>query len=150
MPNTKTRQRDSADPLDVRYMAQGQLFRAIVSLPQHLCPHSEPLHERVVFFDAPTRSHAVQRLVSLLDAAWSVESETWFDDGLAYNLQSAHDLVGEGLSAALDARLFEISWGGPEAIGYAQPGRVDLFLAPVLKARLLAILDTLPQAGAAA
>ena len=117
MPITKTRQRDSADPLDVRYMAQGQLFRAIVTLPQHLCPRSEPLHERIVFFDAPTRSHAVQRLTHLLDAAWSVESENWFDDDLAYNLQSAHDLVDEGLSEALDARLFEISWGGPEEIG---------------------------------
>lgn len=150
MPNTKTRQRDSADPLDVRCMAQGQLFRAIVSLPQHLCPRSEPLHERIVFIDAPTRSHAAQRLTSVLDAAWSVESETWFDDGLIYNLQSAHDLVDEGLSEALDARLFELSWGGPEQIGYAQPGRVDLFLAPVLKARLQAVLDTLPQAGAVA
>ena len=143
MPNTTTRQRDSADPLDVRYMAQGQLFRAIVTLPQHLCPRSEPLHERIVFLDAPTRSHAAQRLASVLDAAWSVE--TWFDEGLIYNLQSAHDLVNEGLSEALDARLFEISWGGPEGIGYALPGRVDLFLAPLLKTRLQATLEALER-----
>lgn len=139
-----------ASPSPVHYAAQGRLYRAIVSLPERLCPPDEPLHERIVFFDGPrTPDCAGAYLESLLFQAWGVGTANWCEDGLIYNIQSAQDLIEQNESEDLDCRLFEMSWGGPEGVGYAHPNRVDIFAAPVLKARLQAALDRAVQASVA-
>lgn len=128
------------------YAAQGRLYRAIVSLPERLCPRDELLHERIVFFDGPTVD-AGPHLEKLLGAAWNVDTAGWCGAGWIYNLRSASDLIEENESADIDARLFELSWGGPEGVGYAETARVDLFVAPVPKARLQAALARLVATG---
>ena len=147
------RARKSARPpvgsFPVRYLAQKELYRAIVSLPAALCPRDEPLHERIVFFDGP-RENPGEYLETLLAHAWHVDTIGWWTDGVIYNLASAAELTLENVSTDMDARLFELSWGGPERIGYADPARVDLFVAPRLKARLQTALDRLPKIGGAA
>lgn len=133
-------------------LANGRLYRAIVSLPEGMCPKGEPLHERIVFFDGPC-TQPVEHLETLLAHAWNTQTTGWAEDGFIYNVEPAFDLIEQGVSADLDARLFELSWGGPEGVGYADPARVDLFLAPVLKARLqtaLAAIATTAKKGGAA
>jgi len=127
----------------------GRLYRAIVSLPPELCPLDEPLHERIVFFDGP-RTDPADHLETLLAHAWNIQTTGWAEAGFIYNISPAFDLTQEGLSEDPGARLFELSWGGPEGIGYADPARVDLFVAPVLKARLQANLEQLPKKAATA
>lgn len=123
------------------HLARQRLTRAIVSLPAHLCPKGEPLHERVIFFDAP-RVKPAEYLHTLLSHAWHTDVSAWPCDSI-YNLQSAAALVEEGVSEDVDARLFEVGWGGPEGVTFADPARVDLFVSPVLKARLLGVLNGL-------
>ena len=134
-------------PAPAYYAAQGRLYRAIVSLPQRLCPRDEPLHERIVFFDGPKQEHAATYLCDLLALAWGVDTTHWCEDGLIYNIQSAPELVEQNESANIDARLFEMGWGGPEGVVYADPDRVDLLVAPVLKARLQSVLGQLAREG---
>lgn len=127
------------------HLARGRLMRAIVGLPAHLCPKGEPLHERIVFFDAP-RVNPGDYLQTLLSHAWHTNVSAWPCDSF-YNVQAASALVEEGVSDNVDARLFEVGWGGPEGVTFADPARVELFVSPVLKARLQAVLDGLHGAG---
>lgn len=113
----------------IHHMARGRLYRAIVSLPEAMCPRGEPLHERIVFFDGP-RENPHEFLQTLLGHAWHVDTLDWLDNGCIYNLTSAHDLVEEGMSDDLNARLLETSWGGEPRIGYAAAERTDFFVAP--------------------
>ena len=124
------------------HLARQRLHRAIVSLPTKLCPKDEPLHERIVFFDGP-RSNAGEFLETLLAQVWHVNTDSWRIDGEIYNIQSADDLIAENVSDDTDKRLFEVSWGGPDGTTFANPDRVDIFTAPILKARLQAVLDDL-------
>lgn len=140
----------AAPKTPAHYAARGRLYRAIVSLPQSLLPRDEPLHERIVFFDGPRDEREHEHLEALLRHAWNIDTSGWSEQGYIYNVQSAYGLTEQNESADLDARLFELSWGGPEGIGYANPDRVDLFVNPVLKARLLAVLNRLPNRGGAA
>lgn len=130
-------------------MARGRLYRAIVSLPHELCPRNEPLHERIVFFEGPFTDPA-GHLETLLAHVWNIETTGWAEDGYIYNISPAFNLTEEGASEIPGARLFELSWGGPEGIGYADPARVDLFVAPMLKACLEAALKLLAKEGGAA
>lgn len=127
------------------HLARGRLMRAIVSLPANLCPKGEPLHERVIFFDAP-RVNPADYLQTLLSHTWHSDASAWPCDSI-YNVQAASALVEEGVSEDVDARLFEVGWGGPEGVTFADPARVDLFLSPVLKARLLGVLEGLRSGG---
>lgn len=137
------------------HLARQRLTRAIVSLPAHLCPKGEPLHERIVFFNAP-RVKPADYLHTLLSHAWHTDASAWPCDSI-YNVQAASALVEEGVSEDSDARLFEIGWGGPEGVTFAgpegvtfaDPARVDLFVSPVLKARLQSVLDGLQTAPTA-
>lgn len=139
----------AAPKTQAHYAARGRLYRAIVSLPQSLLPHDEPLHERIVIFDGP-RENWHGHLHTLLAHAWNTDTIDWCGDGYVYNVTSAYDLTEQNESADIDARLFELSWGMHDGIGYAAPDRVDLFVNPVLKARLLAVLNRLPKRGSAA
>lgn len=120
-------------------LANGRLYRAIVSLPQNMCPKGETLHERIVFFDGPIQE-AGGYLEKLLAHAWHIDTADWCVNGNIYNIDPAFDLIEQGEGADLDVRLFEIGWGGPQDVVYADPARVDLFVAPMLKARLQAAL----------
>ena len=120
----------------IPHLARGRLYRAIVSLPVAMCPRGEPLHERIVFFDGP-RENPGEFLETLLAHAWHVDTLDWCADGCIYNLRPAQELIDEGLSDDVNARLLETSWGGAERIGYARPERTDLLVAPLMKARLL-------------
>lgn len=128
-------------------LAQGHLHRAIVTLPQYMCPREQTLHERIVFFDVPSTENAAHHLLGLLAAAWAVDTHDWLDSDLIYNVQRASDLVAEGMGLDESARLFEMGCGGSEGIRYAEPSRIDLFTAPVLKARLQTIIDKLAREG---
>ncbi len=128
------------------WQAKKRLYRAIVTLPQSMCPKGEPLHERIVLFDGP-ETNPGEYLETLLAHAWHADTFGWSNDGSIYSLQSAAQLVEEGLSEDLNARLFETGWGGAEPIGYANGSRVDLFVAPILKA---ALLETLARVSTAA
>ena len=132
------------------WKAKKRLYRAIVTLPQSMCPEGEMLHERIVLFDGP-ESNPGEYLETLLAHAWHADTFGWSNDGSIYNLQSAAELVESGLSEDLNARLFETSWGGEERIGYASSSRVDLFVAPTLKDALLETLGRVSStAGSAA
>lgn len=135
----------------VHWHAHNTLYRAIVSLPQALCPRDEPLHERIVFFDGP-RKNPGEYLETLLAHAWHTDTIGWCHDGLIYNLQSAAELVEQGLSEDRNARLLETGWGGPEGISYAEAPRTDFFVAPELRKKLY-LLQTqvrIPKAWASA
>ena len=130
-------------------MREGQLvnclFRAIVSLPDSLCQRDRPLQERIVFFEAPydftkcSNAAAAQTLELLLATAWGVSTEGWCEDGYIYNIRRERDLLEDAMGDG-DRRLLEISWGGPERIGYAKAADVDLFVTPRLRTRLDAAL----------
>lgn len=129
--------------------AHNRLYRAIVSLPDGLCPPDEPLHERIVFFDCPRDNHPGRFLQELLTKVWNTSTFGWIDCGLIYNLQSGYQLTEEGMSDDLDARLLETGWGGEQRITYADPARTDFFVAPALRAQLLALQARVSQGGAA-
>lgn len=124
------------------HYATGTLHRAIVSLPESMCPRHEPLHERIVFFDRPHGTPAGAHLETLLALAWNIDTAGWCADGRIYNIYSARELIFDiGASTDPDHRLFETGWGGPERIHFANPAHVDLLVAPRLHARLLAVLN---------
>ena len=120
-------------------LARARLYRAIVTLPRDLCPVDEPLHERIVFFDAPVLTPC-EHLELLLYRAWSIHTDGWGEKGFIYNIQSGFELTEQGLSSDHDARLFEMGWHG-DSITYADAARVDLLVHPILKARLLRAMN---------
>lgn len=132
---------------------RGFLQRAIVSLPEAMCGHHDPLHERFVFFESPNLPPADARLELLLALAWNIDTHGWTDSGLIYNIYGEAELLGEhagGDASTGDMRLFEIGWGPGDAIRYTDPARVDLFVSPQTHARLSAALKALPVTGGAA
>lgn len=122
-------------------LASGHLYRAIVTLPRHLCERDLPLQERIVFFEGPLCGKA-QHLAQLLMQVWGTDTAGWCESGFIYNISSARELVAENLSDDLDARLLEIGRGGETRIHYAAPADVDLFVTPRVHARLLSALQT--------
>lgn len=127
---------------------RGRLFRAIVSLPEFMCPADETMHERIVFFSAPAVCPSSgQYLENLLSHVWNVEACGWCDDGHIYNITTESALAWDGVSQDSDARLFETACGGPDGVTYADPARVDFLVAPALKLRLQSALAKVKAAA---
>jgi hypothetical protein len=123
----------------------GFLYRAFVYPPTHICARSE-LNTRVVFFEGPyDRSKALRHLEQLLGLAWCMDTADW---GQCYieNLSSERELLNEYGWAGPDAgdlNLFTTGCGGevtpavgPDRVHYAQREDIDLFVSPVVRARL--------------
>ena len=115
---------------------RGRLYRAIVSLPEVMCPAGETHHERIVFFTMTSEATAGQAeyLQGLLSHVWHIPAHT-LENGI-YNITTESALAWDGVSQDSDARLFETGWGGPDGVTYADPVRVDFLVAPALKLRL--------------
>lgn len=126
---------------------RGRLFRAIVSLPEAMCPADETMHERIVFFTAPAAADPGEHLESLLSKVWNVMALGWCDDGHIYNITTESALAWDGVSQDSDARLFETACGGPDGVTYADPARVDFLVAPALKLRLQSALAKVKAAA---
>ncbi|MCW5257374.1 hypothetical protein D8B23_18740 [Verminephrobacter aporrectodeae subsp. tuberculatae] len=142
--HTTGQQPDQRPVLPIHDLVQGQLYRAIVSLPEALCPPGQPLHERIVFFETPHRqSKAAAHLQALLTLAWGQDTSAWVEHGQIYGIETAAELQDTGLSAHPEARLFEMGTDSENRIRYADPARIDLYTtAPVqtrLRARLIGL-----------
>lgn len=128
----------------------GFLYRAFVYPPAHICARSE-LNCRIVFFEGPfDRSKALRHLEQLLGLAWCMDTADWCRDGYIENLSSEREQLNEYGFAGPDAgdlNLFTTGCGGevspavgPDRIHYAQREDIDLFVSPVVRARLDAAL----------
>ncbi|SFF15044.1 hypothetical protein [Paracidovorax wautersii] len=134
---TKPAPPKSRRPTPAHYLANGKLYRAIVSLPQYMCRRDRPLQERWVFFDCCTRRPA-EHLESLLTTIWGADTHGWADAGLIYNVTEASDLIAQN-DADDDTALFERAWGS-EGTQYVAPADVDFFVRPEVRAVLEAAL----------
>ena len=122
------------------FQAHGRLYRAIVSLPDSMCERDRPLQERWVFFDCPGNTNPGERLEALLALAWNIDTSSWCDRGLIYNIADARELITQG-DADDDTALFECEWGS-EGSKHVALADVDFFCTPRVRARLeLALLQ---------
>lgn len=133
-------------------LANGVLYRAIVTLPNFMAERDQPYDERIVFYEAPGKEDYGRHLEALLAKTWCLDTINWCHQGFIYNIYSAEELLSERSKAGQenDLALFEIGWGGkgidavgPEAIHYARKGRVDLFVTPRVARRLQDALDAI-------
>jgi len=133
-------------------LANGVLYRAIVTLPNFMIEPEQPFEERIVFYEASGKEDYGRHLEALLAKAWCIDTINWCDQGFIANIYSAEELLSEGCNAGRenDLALFEIGWGGkgidavgPDAIHYARKGRVDLFVTPRVARRLHDALDAI-------
>ena len=127
----------SRRPTPAHYLASGKLYRAIVSLPNHMCGRDRPLQERWVFFDCGHGDPAT-RLERLLSSIWGVNTVGWAYAGLIYNLVEASELIEQN-DADDDTALFECAWGAG-GTQYVSPSDVDFFVRPEVRALLEAAL----------
>ena len=125
-------------PHPAHYQAHGRLYRAIVSLPDSMCERDRPLQERWVFFDCPGNTNPGERLEALLALAWNIDTSSWCDRGLIYNITDARELITQG-DADDDTALFECGWSS-EGIEYILPEYTDYFCTPRVRARLEAAM----------
>ncbi|RRH82310.1 hypothetical protein EH244_27050 [Variovorax beijingensis] len=122
------------------------LYRVFVGLPAFMCERDRPMQERTVFFEAPydyasgSNAGAAEVLEKLLTLAWGVDASGWCEEGFAYNLRRAREILDEAMGEG-DSRLLEIGWGGPERISYARAEDVDLFVTPRQNKRIRAALE---------
>lgn len=139
----------------VTLAGNARLYRAIVSLPQHMA--SEALDERIVFFESKTESGVGAYLEELLAKVWCVDTKGWCEDGYIYNINSARELHDQSFNngGPSDLMLFETGSGGNgiEAIGpnrthYAQADTVDMFVTPRVSRRLRDALEAIELARA--
>lgn len=125
-------------PFPAHYQAHGRLYRAIVSLPEHMCAADRPLQERWVFFDCPSTEQPSARLETLLALAWNTDTAGWTEHGLIYNTGYAPDVIAEQ-DGDDDSALFVCASGG-DGIEYVAACDVDYFCTPRVRARLEAAL----------
>lgn len=125
-------------PFPAHYQAHGRLYRAIVSLPLHMCDRDRPLQERRVFFDCPTAINPCARLETLLALAWNIDTAGWGEIGYIYNIYEASELIAQN-DADDDTALFECQWGC-EGTRHVASCDVDYFVPPLVRARLEAAL----------
>ena len=139
----------------VTLAGNARLYRAIVSLPQHMA--SEGLDERIVFFESNTEQGVGAYLEGLLAMVWCVETKGWCEDGYIYNINSARQLHEQSFNDGepSDLMLFETGGGGNgiEAIGpnrthYARANSVDMFVTPRVARRLRDALEAIELARA--
>ena len=122
------------------FQAHGRLYRAIVSLPDSMCERDRPLQDRWVFFDCTGNTNPGERLEALLALAWNIDTSSWCDRGLIYNITDARELITQG-DADDDTALFEYEWGS-EGTKHVALADVDFFCTPRVRARLeLALLQ---------
>lgn len=128
---------------------RGHLFRAIVSLPEAMCPAGETFHERIVFFTTPADTVASREecLENLLSQVWNITAYGWCMCGHIYNITSEGVLVWDGVSMEADVRLFEVGWSKSQGAIFADPAQVDLLVAPALKLRLQSALAKVKAAA---
>ena len=127
-------------PHPAHYQAHGRLYRAIVSLPDSMCERDRPLQERWVFFECPGDTQPGDRLEALLALAWNIDTTSWCDRGLIYNVSEASELIVQG-DADDDTALFECEWGNG-GTKHVHPRDVDFYCTPRVRARLeLALLQ---------
>lgn len=124
-------------PIPLESLGNGLLFRAIVSLPDHMCESGNLFQERIVFFEAPyIVGERGRHLEKLLSTAWYADTRNWLENGTIYNLCSSHELRENafGPEGSGDLRLFEVGGGqggiGPDRIHYARLANIDLFVTP--------------------
>ena len=132
-------------------LSNGQLHRAIVSLPDRLAERDRGMQERIVFFEVPLGLDRGQHLEQLLAMAWCVNTRDWCAEGYIYNIDSARERLNEASYDSAETgelRLFETGCGGdsewavgPDCIHYARTRDVDIFVTPRVGARLRALLD---------
>lgn len=133
-PAAATRPPRQARPFPAYYQAHGRLYRAIVSLPEHMCEAGRPLQERWVFFDCPASEDPGAWLERLLALAWNINTTGWGASGCIYNVQHARELIAQN-DADDDTALFECAWGS-EGTQHVEPHEVDYFCTPRVRARL--------------
>ena len=134
---TKPAPPKSRRPTPAHYLANGRLYRAIVSLPQHMCDRARPLQERWVFFDC-CNSRPAEKLEVVLATVWGTDTHGWADAGFIYNVVEASELIDQN-DADDDTALFECGWG-IDSTQYVAPGDVDFFVTPTVRALLEAAL----------
>ena len=140
-PQASTPRPPTGQPHPAHYQAHGRLYRAIVSLPDSMCERDRPLQERWVFFDCPTGKRPDVHLEALLALAWNIDTTSWCDRGLIYNVSEASQLIAQG-DADDDTALFECEWGSSEGTKHVRPRDVDFYCTPRVRARLeLALLQ---------
>jgi hypothetical protein len=125
------------------------LYRAIVSLPDHMTEYARRAQERIVFFDLPVGKNAGRHLEQILSAVWGIDTAGWVECGFIYNINSEHELLSEhafGAADTGDLRLFETGAYGGNVI-YADLDDVDLFVPPCVRARLSLALAKLKPAA---
>ena len=77
---------------------------------------------------------------ALLALAWNIDTSSWCDRGLIYNITDARELITQG-DADDDTALFECEWGS-EGTKHVALADVDFFCTPRVRARLeLALLQ---------
>lgn len=133
-----------------------RLYRAIVSLPQHMTNGS--FEERIVFFESRIDKNVGAYLESLLEKVWCIDTAGWCEDGYIYNINSArelHEQSSNDSAGPSDLMLFETGSGGVgiQAIGpnrthYAQADVVDFFVTPRVARRLRDALEAIELARA--
>lgn len=135
--------------LPITAIANGILYRAMVSLPTFMTDSDRPLQERVVFFESDSMTGCGVYLESLLARAWCIDTANWCEREFIYNVFSVDDLRRNSLCSgpSNDIQLFEIGAGvmgiGPNKIHYARAHDVDLFVSPRVARRLRDALDTI-------
>ncbi|MCW5323714.1 hypothetical protein D5039_21990 [Verminephrobacter aporrectodeae subsp. tuberculatae] len=125
----------------IHLLTEGELFRAFVTLPEHMCPDGQPRHERVVFFEVFNKSNALIYLQPLLAHAWVQDTSDWVKHGYIHGIELVRTRQYNGLSENRDVRVFELDSNHKDCIRrdgvyYANPAQVDLFTSPKVQIRL--------------
>lgn len=144
-----------SSPLDPPELAF--LHRAIVSLPDALCAPRDPL-DRIVFFESRGLESAGETLARLLATVWRIDTASWLDEGVIYNVCSARDLFDrhDPADGPRPLALFATGSGprgapgvAPNGVLYPEPAAVDLFVRPRVAQYLAAALDEVRRLRAA-
>lgn len=144
---------NAASPITA--LAQGILYRAVVSLPAELAEQDRPHQERIVFFEAANSAQCSAHLEQLLAAAWCTDTRGWCEQGHINSIHSAHELLhtpkGIGTDELRLLALADHAAGGvgPDRICYARGHDVDLLVSPRVVRRLRDLAEVVEDLYAA-